>query len=122
VVSMLVDVGALEDFREGSGFRIVSVKGQEVGIVRWKGQVYALRNYCPHQGGPVCRGTLGVRLVGGDGKPGVIEIDPETPIIACAWHRWEFDIRTGTAVWDTRYRVQTYSVVIKNDRVLVEAR
>lgn len=116
---MLIDVGPLHEFREGSGVRIVPVKGKKVGIVRWKGEVYAINNFCPHQGGPVCEGTFGAQLVGRDGQPGAIEVS-ETPVIACAWHRWEFDIRTGSAVWDKKYKIQTYPVMIKNDRVLIE--
>jgi len=112
----LIEVGALDDFPD-RGVRIVSVGCRELGIVRWEGEFYALHNRCPHQAGPVCTGTLGPKIV--CDSPGQLEIDPDSPVIACAWHRWEFDVKTGASVWDPKYRVKTYPVEIRDDRVLV---
>jgi nitrite reductase (NADH) small subunit len=115
----LVDVGAVEDFPEGK-MRLVSVNGQEIGVLRWQGDLYAYRNVCPHQSGPLCEGSVGPRIVAA--SPGVPELDLEHAVIACPWHRCEFDIRTGISAWDSSYRVKTYPVVVQDDRVLVQRR
>jgi nitrite reductase (NADH) small subunit len=112
----LIDVGALDDFPDRT-IRIVSVAGRELGIVSWAGRFYALHNRCPHQAGPLCAGTLGPKIV--CDSAGHLEVDPDSPVIACAWHRWEFYVQTGTAVWDPKYRAKTYPVEIRDGRVLV---
>ena len=36
--------------------KIVEIGGRSLGIFNIKGEFYALRNICPHQGGPLCEG------------------------------------------------------------------
>ena len=116
---MIVDAGPLEEFRERE-VRIVQLDGREVGIVRWEGEIFALANVCAHQRGPLCRGMLAARL---DAPlPGSMELDESSPVLACPWHGWEFDVRTGRALWDRRYRVRTYRARVEEGRVLVELR
>ena len=40
------------------GVRMVKAGTVEIGVIRHKGQYYAYRNLCPHQGGPACEGLL----------------------------------------------------------------
>jgi nitrite reductase/ring-hydroxylating ferredoxin subunit len=79
---------------------------------------YALANACTHQRGPLCRGTLSARLTASE--PGATELDDETPVLACPWHGWQFDVRTGPALWDERYAVHTYEARVGDGRALVE--
>jgi nitrite reductase (NADH) small subunit len=115
----MIDVGALDDF-EPRKPRLVDVEGLALGVVRWRDdEVYAIANRCPHQGAPLCAGNVGPKLVG---TPGAVEVDPDRPVITCAWHHWEFELKTGQSVWDPRYRAKTYPVKVENDRVLIELR
>lgn len=116
---MTIDVGAVGDFGDRA-VRIVEAGGREIGIVRWGRNVYAVANICPHQRGPVCRGTLGARLTGP--APGTMEVDDTAPVLGCPWHGWEFDLRTGRALWDDRYGVRTFPARVEGGRVLVELR
>ena len=43
-----------------------------------------------------------------------------TPVLACPWHGWEFDVRTGRGIRDRTYRARTYRVEIADGRVLVD--
>jgi nitrite reductase/ring-hydroxylating ferredoxin subunit len=117
----LVDVGALVDFPTGE-CRLVHVADQEIGIVRWHdGRVFAIRNHCPHQGGPICAGHVGPKLVGVAGT-GLAVVDDE-PVITCGWHHWEFELATGRSVWNERIpRLRTFPTAIADGRVLVELR
>jgi nitrite reductase (NADH) small subunit len=94
----------------------------EVGIVRWDGdQLYALRNVCPHAGGPVCRGRLGPRIVASAADPLALDVDDGCPTVTCAWHGWEFDARDGRALAPgSRMRVRTYPVRVEDGTVLVD--
>jgi nitrite reductase (NADH) small subunit len=113
----VIDVGAVEEFAD-RGIRVVDAGGREVGIVRWGDEVFALANLCTHQRGPLCRGALSARLAAS--APGTMELDEETPVLACPWHGWEFDVRTGRALWDERYAVRTYRAAVEDGRVLVD--
>jgi nitrite reductase (NADH) small subunit len=115
---MTHDLGRPEDFAEDST-RILEVGGWDVGVVRWKGSIYALRNVCPHQAGPVCAGLVRPHLVSGGG-PGQMGVDEEVPILACPWHGWEFDVRTGECVSGDFRSVRTYPVRTEHGRVLVD--
>ena len=116
---MSTDVGAVQDFPEGQ-VKVVSIGRTEIGIIRWNGAIYAVGAICAHQGGPICRGVLAGRLTGA--KPGDVSVQDETPVIACPWHGWEFDVATGEAIWDSSLRIRTYPVDIADDRVVVNTR
>lgn len=115
---MFVDVGAVEEFVEGRP-RVVQLSGREVGVLAWRGEVFAVRNICPHQYGPVCRGSA-MPLIVSD-QEGVMDLDENTPVIICPWHGWEFEARTGRAAWgESPYKLKTYPVKIEAGRVLVD--
>jgi nitrite reductase/ring-hydroxylating ferredoxin subunit len=115
---MFVDVGALGDFEEGVP-KPMSVEGREIGIVRWRGEAFALRNICPHEYGPVCAGYAMPMIVGD--TDGVIDIDEDHLVVVCPWHGWEFNARDGRAAWGkSSYKLKTYPTKIEADRILVD--
>jgi nitrite reductase/ring-hydroxylating ferredoxin subunit len=114
---MSVDVGAVEDFTDRN-VELLEIDGREIGVVRWDDEFYALANVCSHQRGPLCRGALTARLTAS--APGTMRLDEEAPVLACPWHGWEFDVRTGRAIWDERFAVRTYAVEVEHGRVLID--
>jgi nitrite reductase/ring-hydroxylating ferredoxin subunit len=115
---MMVDVGAPDLYPEGRAV-IVRAGGRDIGIIRWQDRFYALRNVCPHQSGPLCAGLVHPQVLGAD-EPGVLRLDQSRPVIACPWHGWEFDLRTGRALSADDERVKTYPVEVDAGRVLVD--
>ncbi|MFI5386545.1 MAG: Rieske (2Fe-2S) protein [Fimbriimonadales bacterium] len=95
--------------------RLISIPGLgSVGVFNIGGEFYAVKNVCPHQGGPLCEGTLT-----GTSRP-IFALD-EAPqlewvhdgeILRCPWHGWEFSVRTGAVVFDGKARVATYGVEV----------
>jgi nitrite reductase/ring-hydroxylating ferredoxin subunit len=114
---MRVDVGAVSDF-EDHRLRIVTAGNHEVGVLRWRDRFYAVHNRCPHQSGPVCLGVVSGRL--SSQAPGSMEVDEETPVLACPWHGWEFELERGRALWDPSYAVKVVPVRVESDRVILE--
>jgi nitrite reductase/ring-hydroxylating ferredoxin subunit len=111
-------VGLAEEIPIG-GRKIVEVEGVSVGIFNVGGEFFALRNRCPHQGGPLCEGkrwgTVEARI------PGDIQYHDDGEIIACPWHGWEFVIRTGQSRCDPRrLRTRRYPVHVESGAELVE--
>ena len=96
-----------EEIPEGGKF-IVQVGDISIGVFRIQGKFYALRNLCPHKGGPLCQGHIQTTHRPSD----VHRFEPalEGRVIRCPWHGWEFDIVTGKGLYDRRGRAQTYPV------------
>ncbi|HEX5415606.1 MAG TPA: Rieske (2Fe-2S) protein [Chloroflexota bacterium] len=100
------------------GRKIVEVGGVSVGVFNVNGEYFALRNRCPHQGGPLCEGKLWGLLEAP--VPGEFVYTRRGEILSCGWHGWEFDIRTGQSWCDPRrLRVRTYDVHVEPGTDLV---
>lgn len=111
----LVDV---EELAEGVP-HIVTVEDREVGVILWRDDVFAVRNICPHQFAPICRGYTMPMIVSDD--CGMVAVDDDRPVLLCPWHSWEFDVRTGdVVVGESNYRLKTYPAMIENGLVLVD--
>lgn len=109
------------------GRKVVEVAGRSIGVFNLGGEFFALRNQCPHAGGPLCEGILSgfVRSE----VPGEYEYVRRGEILRCPWHQWEFDVKTGQSWFDpVKTRVRTYEVTVEpgdgeptGDGELVEA-
>lgn len=89
-----------------------------LGVFNINGEYFALKNVCPHQGAPLCMGSVHATHRPSD----VFEFRPdlEGRVLRCPWHGWEFDIVTGKALYDARSRVATYACFIdENGDVVV---
>jgi 3-phenylpropionate/trans-cinnamate dioxygenase ferredoxin subunit len=92
--------------------KIVDVAGRSIGIFNVGGEFFALRNRCPHQGGPLCMGVLWAAVTAP--VPGAYQSSRPGEILRCPWHGWEFDLRTGQSWVDpARLRVRRYEVTIE---------
>ncbi len=113
-------VARVEEIPPG-GRKIVTVAGRSIGIFNVGGEFFALRNRCPHQGGPLCEGKTWGMLSAR--TPGELEYTRAGEILTCAWHGWEFDIRTGQSWCDpNRLRVRRYAVSVEpGDRITEDA-
>jgi nitrite reductase/ring-hydroxylating ferredoxin subunit len=108
---MRVVVARLADFPAGER-RILDVGNRSIGVFRVGDAFYAVRNRCPHQGGPLCQGRLFRRVVSDD--PGVVRHADEPPLIACPWHGWEYDLATGQSfIGPTEPHVRAYDVSVE---------
>jgi len=91
--------------------RIAEVGGRSIGIFNVDGDYFALRNVCPHQGGPLCSGTIWSSVR--SRVPGEYEVVSGQKFIRCPWHGWEFDLASGRSWFDPRgTRVRSYEVSV----------
>ena len=101
-------VAAVDEIPDGSR-KLLTVAGRSIGVFHVNGEYFALRNRCPHQGGPLCQGKLGSWI--DSPRPGEYNLSRPDEIIRCPWHGWEFDLRTGQSYWDPQHqRVRPYAV------------
>ncbi len=98
-------VSTIQEIPPGSR-RIVEIEGRSIGVFNIDGEFFALRNRCPHQGGPLCSGRLSgfptARV------PGEYRYTRKGEILRCPWHGWEFEVKTGRS-WVDPKRVRTRS-------------
>jgi 3-phenylpropionate/trans-cinnamate dioxygenase ferredoxin subunit len=105
-------VGKTDDVAEGAGM-LVTVANRSIGIFKVGGEFYGLMNKCPHLGGELCKGRLTGALT--SSGPGDFHFDPETVLIMCPWHGWEYDVRTGQSYLNPKTRpARPYQVQVEN--------
>ena len=97
--------------------KIVRAGGREIGIFNIKGNFYALRNKCPHRGAPLCQGRIRPLVVATTAYER--EYQREDEILKCPWHQWEYDIKSGVAIYDPTQRVKTYRVSLEADEIFL---
>jgi nitrite reductase (NADH) small subunit len=99
-MSEFIRVAKASDLEEGKGM-IVTVNGTRIALFRCEGEVFAIKNRCPHMGG-----DLGEGYLTGD-------------LVHCPWHGWRFSLRTGKNPAADVVAVPTYEVKIEGDEVLL---
>ena len=81
----------------------VAVEGKRLALMNLKGEIYAIDDDCPHEGGPLSEG----QIIGEE--------------IECPWHTSHFNIKTGRVTMDPATKdVATYRVRLVGDAVEVE--
>lgn len=109
-------VGAASEVAPGER-KVVEVAGRSIGVFNVAGSFHALGNACPHKGGPLCAGRITGTVLHSDDRRFVYGRDGE--ILRCALHGWEFDIATGRALADPRFRARTYPVEVRDGQLVL---
>lgn len=98
-----LEVGRLQDIPR-QGARVVSFEGENIAVFRTTDdEVFALRDRCPHKGGPLSQGIVHGRRV------------------ACPLHDWKIHLDTGLAVAPDQGCVARFSVRVDGDMVYVQS-
>ncbi len=103
---------ALAELPPGSA-TTVEAFGTTVAVFNTGSELYAIDNTCPHQQGPLCKGRVGGTLL--PSKPYAYEYGLDGRVVTCPWHKWQFDLADGTAIFDPSVRVPTYDARVDVD-------
>ncbi|MFD1987715.1 Rieske (2Fe-2S) protein [Mesorhizobium newzealandense] len=98
--------------------KIVTIGRMSVGIFLLDDGYAALLNICPHRAGQLCLGPVSGTTRQTDRAEFVYERAGE--LIRCAWHGWEFDIRSGKCLVDEKLKARTFPVHIDGDDIYLE--
>jgi nitrite reductase/ring-hydroxylating ferredoxin subunit len=113
-------IGSVDEIPVGSR-RILTVGENEIGVYNIDGNFFAVRNYCPHKGAPICMGTLSGTMLPSDHGEYVYGL--EGRVLHCPWHQWAFDIETGRALFDIdRSRLICHSVERRDNDLFLDER
>jgi nitrite reductase (NADH) small subunit len=97
-----LDVGPLDGLPQ-RGARVVRVGGVDIAVFRTgEGRVFALRDQCPHRGGPLSQG-----IVHGDR-------------VTCPLHEWVIDLRSGNAVGADTGCTPAFATRVADGRVAID--
>ena len=111
-------VAAVAEIPPG-GRKLVDAGGRAIVVFNLGGEFFALSNRCPHRGGDLCKGYL-MGLIQSE-EPGHYNFTRRGEIIRCAWHNWEFDIRTGKSWCDPdKVRARRFGVSVEKGAKLIE--
>ena len=100
-VVQFVKVAELSEIPPGGGKLVVGPFDKPMALFNVDGQLFAINHVCPHRGGPLGEG----RLTG--------------PVVACPWHGWTFDVRTGQPDHPGGHSIATYQVRVEGTTVYV---
>jgi nitrite reductase/ring-hydroxylating ferredoxin subunit len=113
---MSVVVCAAEELAPGE---MVSATLDELPIVVVRthdGELHALVDRCLHQGAPLSGGRL---LAGTEGeRVGEYRLREDGAVLKCPWHGYEYDVRSGCALFDGRRRLRRVRVAEEDGLVV----
>ena len=95
-----VKVASVPELAPGSVIE-VQVNGEYYALCNVAGNITALNGTCMHRGGPLGHGHInGTR-------------------VACPWHMWEFDCRTGEYDFDPSRKQEVHAVKIEGADIFI---
>jgi nitrite reductase/ring-hydroxylating ferredoxin subunit len=95
-----VKVAEVGEIPEGA-VKHVLVHDKPLAVCRVQGSYYAVNAVCPHMGGPLASGQLAGH------------------VLACPWHGWTFDVRTGLPDHPGGHSIATYEVRVEGNEIQV---
>ncbi len=99
--------------------KLVPIGRYGVGVYNAGGEFYAIANYCPHEGGPLCSGRVRGRTIVDESIPGDAVMVRDQEFIYCPWHQWGFELATGTTAVKPEWSIRTYPVRVVGSEILV---
>jgi nitrite reductase (NADH) small subunit len=115
---LLVDACSVDDLREGHPM-VVKVKGREIAVVQWRGEVHAVRNICPHQTQSFNCAHVRPGFTANVGGVGELVVNDSDPVLVCPVHTWSFSLRSGKCTVDESLRVRRYETAVEDGRLLI---
>lgn len=91
-----IEVGRVDDIPK-LGARVVRAGTGNIAVFRTESdEIFALRDKCPHKGGPLSQGIV------------------HDCRVACPLHNWVLDLKTGEAVGPDEGQTKIYPVRVEN--------
>jgi len=98
-MSNWIEVGTIEDIPK-LGARVVKTSSGDIGVFRTADdEIFALRDECPHKGGPLSQGIV-------HGKK-----------VTCPLHNWNIELDSGDAVAPDEGCAASYPVKIEAGKI-----
>lgn len=101
-MSSWTEIVALEEVPR-LGSRVVEAGSLKIALFRTSNdQVFAIKNACPHKGGPLSEGIV------------------HGTTVTCPLHNWKIDLASGEALSPDQGCANTFPVKIENGQIYIE--
>ena len=114
-------IASADELDEGDHL-VVEIEGREIGVFKNDGEFFAYANWCPHQAGPACEGSITGTLESTydrDALEETVVYCREGEVLNCAWHGWEFDLKTGECLSRDGMQLAAYPVRVEDGDILL---
>jgi nitrite reductase/ring-hydroxylating ferredoxin subunit len=96
-----IKVATVDEIPPGLGKLVMGAFEKPIALFNVNGEFYAINYICPHMGGPLGEGKL------------------TGYVVACPWHGWTFDVRTGLPDHPGGHSVSAYEVKVEARDIFV---
>ena len=90
-----------DEIKEGSA-KLVRVNNEEIAVFKHKGQLCAIQNVCPHEGGQLSAGRI------------------EDGAVVCPLHGYKFDLTSGACATNAKLTAKIFKLAAQGDNYTVE--
>lgn len=114
-------IATVDELEDGER-KLVEVEGREIALFRLDGEFRAYTNWCAHQGGPACEGSItgtSDAAFDRDQLQTSLEWCKEGEVLNCPWHGWEYDIPTGDCLSKDGSRLPSHPTYVEGGDVVV---
>ena len=113
------EIADVADVEPGSPVT-VEVDGRRIGVFAVDDGYVALPNYCPHQGAPLCEGSVSGAFGADRDNDFELTWELDDEVVACPWHDLQFNVRTGECLALEEYDLPSYTVIERDGRLFVD--
>jgi len=90
-----------DEIKEGSA-KLVRVNNDEIAVFKHNGQLCAIQNACPHEGGQLSAGWI------------------EDGAVVCPLHRYKFDLTSGACATNAKLKAKIFKLAAQGENYTVE--
>ena len=90
-----------DEIKEGSA-KLVRVNNDEIAVFKHNGQLCAIQNACPHEGGQLSAGWI------------------EDGAVVCPLHRYKFDLTSGVCATNAKLKAKIFKLAAQGENYTVE--
>ena len=113
--------GKISEYADGDR-RVLKCGEAEIGVFRIGGLFHGWHNSCAHLGGPVCQGRIMQRVIepaDSEGRTRTLDYEAGSAHIACPWHGYEFDLKTGHHAGTSRFRLKKANLKMRDGEIFI---
>ncbi|MBU8879807.1 Rieske (2Fe-2S) protein [Bacillus sp. FJAT-29790] len=88
--------------------KVIQFNNTSVVVVNSDNNLYAFRNYCPHQGAPLEFGSISGAME--SSEPHKYKYGCHNQVVRCPLHGWAFDMKDGHSLFNSKVKIKTFEV------------
>lgn len=92
-----------KEIAEGAA-KLMRLGNEEIAVFKHQGEIHAIQNICPHEGGQLCKGWI------------------EDGAAVCPLHGYKFDLKSGACATDGKLSAKIFTLTADGDGFVLESK